>query len=160
MLRWIATTMLLALLGQPVAAQTPTVINLSCDGTVLPSLAGKDEGDPVKKLGLVVNLADRTVTISSVSVASHIDRADVATISFSATEVPYGFGGTKYLPTQPPTPLLYPKPSDGIFLMSELGKGALKPEIFEIIVQGLDKLFPRVRGSWGPGTGLILGGWI
>ena len=52
---------------------------------------GKEEGDPVKKMGMVVNLAERTVTISGVSVTTHIDRADAASISFNATEVPYSF---------------------------------------------------------------------
>jgi hypothetical protein len=99
-MRRTAATSLLALVlmaGEHAAAQTPTIINLSCDGTVLPALStGKEEGDPVKKMGMVVNLAERTVTISGVSVTTPIDRADAASISFNATEVPYSFsaGGT------------------------------------------------------------------
>jgi hypothetical protein len=94
MLRIAAATILILLLvvGRHAAAQTPTVINLSCDGTVLPALStGKEEGDPVKKMGMVVNLAERTVTMSGVSVSAHIDSADAASISFNATEVPYSF---------------------------------------------------------------------
>jgi hypothetical protein len=94
-MRRTAATSLLALVlmaGEHAAAQTPTIINLSCDGTVLPALStGKEEGDPVKKMGMVVNLAERTVTISGVSVTTPIDRADAASISFNATEVPYSF---------------------------------------------------------------------
>ena len=55
MVRWIAATTLLALLGQPAAAQTPTVITLSCDGTMQQDTA--DTREQVTKWGLVINLA-------------------------------------------------------------------------------------------------------
>jgi hypothetical protein len=40
------------------AAGTTTVINLSCDGT---TTLGDGPSDPVKNMGLIVNLTNRTV---------------------------------------------------------------------------------------------------
>jgi hypothetical protein len=59
-MRWIAAAplALLMMVGQHADAQTPTIINLSCDGTVK---NGTADAEPVNKMGLVVNLAERTV---------------------------------------------------------------------------------------------------
>jgi hypothetical protein len=60
MARWIDTTTLLGLLlGQPATAQTPSVIYLSCDGTMQQDTA--DTREQVTKWGLVINLAEQTV---------------------------------------------------------------------------------------------------
>jgi hypothetical protein len=92
--------------------------------TVLPALStGKEEGDPVKKIGLVVNLAERTVTMSGVSVAAHIDSADAASISFvlSATEVPYSFSAAGLRGTGTMTVIV--RPAD-IQRLRHMGAGA------------------------------------
>jgi hypothetical protein len=77
--RWIATTTLLALLGQPVAAQTPTVIYLSCDGTMQQDTS--DTRENVTKWGLVINLAEQTLV--GFGIAAHIDQVDSSSIEFS-----------------------------------------------------------------------------
>jgi hypothetical protein len=77
-MRWIAT-IVLALLGQPVAAQTPTVIALSCDGTMQQDTA--DTREQVTKLGLVINLAEQTVV--GFGIAAYIDLIDASSIEFS-----------------------------------------------------------------------------
>ena len=77
----IAAAPLLALLlmaGQYALAQTATVINLSCDGTVQSQAR---DPEPVRNIGLVVNLAQNTV-VGFVPTA-HIDRIDQAQIDFS-----------------------------------------------------------------------------
>jgi hypothetical protein len=74
-MRRIAATRLLALTpvaGQPAAAQTASVIYLSCAGTVTEK-TGKSE--PVANIGLVINLAEHTVT--GFSYVAHIDSADL-----------------------------------------------------------------------------------
>lgn len=80
-MRRIAATPLLALTlvaGQPAAAQPASAIYLSCSGTVT-GKTGKSE--PVANIGLVINLAERTVT--GFSCVAHIDSADDVSISFS-----------------------------------------------------------------------------
>jgi hypothetical protein len=82
-MRRIAATSLLALTlmaGQPAAAQTASVIYLSCAGTMT-GKTGKSER--VANLGLVINLAERTVTGFSSDFVAHIDRTDDVSISFS-----------------------------------------------------------------------------
>jgi hypothetical protein len=69
----------LALLGQSVAAQTPTVIYLSCDGTMQQDTA--DTREQVTRWGLVVNLAEQTVV--GFGIAAHIDQTDASSIAFS-----------------------------------------------------------------------------
>jgi hypothetical protein len=77
--------LVLLLMGQPAAAQTTaTIIYFSCDGSQA-DLLGKI---PVKKMGLVVDLAEHTVTMSGLGFTAHIDRVDAAAISFSAEKVP------------------------------------------------------------------------
>jgi hypothetical protein len=51
-MRWIRSLLALLLLaGQHVAAQTPTVVNLSCEGKVIGS-----DAQPFLKFGVVVNI--------------------------------------------------------------------------------------------------------
>jgi hypothetical protein len=75
-----AATLLTLLLvaGQHAAAQTATVVNLSCDGTK--RMVGDDKRNPVTGLGLVVNLVDQTVT--GFGIVAHIEHADAARITF------------------------------------------------------------------------------
>ena len=77
-MRWIAA-IVLALLGQPVAAQTPTVITLSCDGTMQEDTA--DTREQVTKLGLVINFAEQTIV--GFGISAHIDLLDASSIEFS-----------------------------------------------------------------------------
>jgi hypothetical protein len=92
MVRWIATTTLLGLLAQPATAQTPTVINLSCDGTSQIMGSPSASREPVTKVGLVVNLVDRTVT--GLGAVARIDRADAASVSFTG-QGPLVVGGSR-----------------------------------------------------------------
>ena len=77
-MRWIAA-IVLALLGQPVAAQTPTPITLSCDGTMQQDTA--ETRERVTKLGLVINLAEQTIV--GFGIAAHLDIVDASSIEFS-----------------------------------------------------------------------------
>jgi hypothetical protein len=78
MVRWTAT-IVLALVGQLAAAQTPKVIYLSCDGTKKQDTA--DTREQVTKLGLVVNLAEQTVI--GFGITAHMDLLDASSIEFS-----------------------------------------------------------------------------
>jgi hypothetical protein len=73
-------------------AQTaePTVITLSCDGTVRDNRASDGKREPINNLGLVANLAELTVSFSSYVL--HIDSVSAANISFSG-ETTTQFGG-------------------------------------------------------------------
>src|SRR5271168_774691 len=76
------TVILLALAAMRHAqAAEPTVITLSCDGTVQDSRANVGKGKSIKNMGLVTNLAERTVSFSSYVI--HIDNVTAANISFS-----------------------------------------------------------------------------
>ena len=78
----ITTVVLLALVAMGHAqAVEPTVITLSCDGTVRDSRASVGKGKPIKNMGLVANLAERTASFSSYVI--HIDNVTAANISFS-----------------------------------------------------------------------------
>jgi hypothetical protein len=78
-MRRIAATMTLMLIAtQPASAQPATVINLSCDGTVK---TGTADPEPVRKMGLVVNLAQHTV-VGFIPIG-HIDRLDDVNVEFS-----------------------------------------------------------------------------
>jgi len=79
MVRWIATMTVLWLLGQPAAAQTPKVIYLSCDGTKQQDTA--DTREQITKLGLVLNLAEKTVV--GFGITAHMDLLDASSIEFS-----------------------------------------------------------------------------
>jgi hypothetical protein len=79
-MRWIATTAVLGLLlGLPATAQTPTVITLSCDGTMQEDTA--DTREQVTKLGLVINFAEQTIV--GFGIAAHIEILDASSIEFS-----------------------------------------------------------------------------
>ena len=80
-MRWIAT-IVLALLGQPVAAQTPTVITLSCDGTIRQDTA--DTREQITKLGLVINFAEQTIV--GFGITAHLDLVDASSIEFSGED--------------------------------------------------------------------------
>jgi hypothetical protein len=78
----ITTVILLALAAMRHAqAAEPTVITLSCDGTIRDSRASVRNGKPIKNLGVVANLADKTVSFSSYVI--RIDNVTAANISFS-----------------------------------------------------------------------------
>jgi hypothetical protein len=72
-------TLALALAGHYAHAAEPTVVNLSCDGTDAATL-DPTMPSPVKKMGLVINLAEHTV--SGFSVVAHISYTDDATVLF------------------------------------------------------------------------------
>ena len=77
----VGTIIVLGLLaaGQHAAAQTATVINLSWDGKAKNGADGEEE--LIRKMGLVVNFAERTVI--GFGTVARIDDVDAATISFS-----------------------------------------------------------------------------
>ena len=79
----IAATTLLALLllmaGQHARAAEPKVITMSCDGT-LTSRVDNVKPEPMKKMGVVVNLDERTV--SFLGYVAHIKDVDAANITF------------------------------------------------------------------------------
>jgi hypothetical protein len=60
------------------AAEPAGVMNLSCSGTA----EANDTRRPVKKIGLIINIDERTVTISGLSVVARIDKIDDVNISF------------------------------------------------------------------------------
>jgi hypothetical protein len=62
-------------------AAEPTVVTLSCDGKLTNTKISNAKPEPISKMGLVVNFAERTVLFSGHLVG--IDKADVAHISFS-----------------------------------------------------------------------------
>jgi hypothetical protein len=80
----IAATALLSLLLLPGhslrAAEPAEVMNFSCSGTA----EANDTRRPVKKIGLIINITERTVTVSGPSVVAHIDRVDDVNIAFGA----------------------------------------------------------------------------
>jgi hypothetical protein len=67
-------------------AEEPTVITLSCDGTTKVYVK-REEGNinPVTKMGVVVNLAERTVSFDGH--VAHIDHVDAAVIYFGGDSV-------------------------------------------------------------------------
>jgi hypothetical protein len=72
-----------------VAAQTLSVIYLSCDGTMQQDTA--DTREQVTKLGLVINLTEHTVV--GFGIAARIDQIDASSIEFSG-EGPIVDGGS------------------------------------------------------------------
>jgi hypothetical protein len=82
MVRWIATTTLLGLpLMAGAAAQTSTVINLVCNGSVEQLHQEEVTKYPIASVGVVVNLTDQTV--AAFGIVIQIDHADAGEISFS-----------------------------------------------------------------------------
>ena len=83
MLRIVATALLSLLLlpGHSLRAAEPEgVMNFFCSGTA----EANDTRRPVKKIGLIINIDERTVTVSGPSVVAHIDRVDDVNILFGA----------------------------------------------------------------------------
>ena len=81
MLRMAATALLSLLLlpGYSLQAAEPEgVMNFSCSGTA----EVNDTRRPVRKIGLIINIDERTVTISGPSAVAHIDKVDDVNISF------------------------------------------------------------------------------
>ncbi len=86
---WITSLLALLLMPAPAAAQTLSVIYLSCDGTMQQDTA--DTREQVTKLGLVINLAEHTVV--GFGIAARIDEVDASSIEFSG-EGPIVDGGS------------------------------------------------------------------
>ena len=81
MLRIVATALLSLLLlpGHSLRAAEPEgVMNFFCSGTA----EANDTRRPVKKIGLIINIDERTVIVSGLSVVAHIDRVDDVNILF------------------------------------------------------------------------------
>jgi hypothetical protein len=81
MLRIVATALLSLLLlpGHSLRAAEPEgVMHFFCSGTA----EANDTRRPVKKIGLIINIDERTVIVSGLSVVAHIDRVDDVNILF------------------------------------------------------------------------------
>ena len=81
MLRIVATALLSLLLlpGHSLRAAEPEgVMNFFCSGTA----EANDTRRPVKKIGLIISIDERTVIVSGLSVVAHIDRVDDVNILF------------------------------------------------------------------------------
>jgi hypothetical protein len=77
---------LLTMIGLSSAqAEEPTVITLSCDGTTKAYVKSEESINPVTKMGVVVNLAERTVSFDSH--VAHIDHVDATVIYFGGDSV-------------------------------------------------------------------------
>jgi len=75
----IALLILLLLPGHSLQAAEPAgVMNFSCSGTA----EANDTRRPVKKIRLIINIDERTVTISGPSMVARIDKVDDVNISF------------------------------------------------------------------------------
>jgi hypothetical protein len=66
-------------------AEEPTVTTLSCDGTTKVYVKREESINPVTKMGVVVNLAERTVSFDGL--VAHIDHVDAAVIYFGGDSV-------------------------------------------------------------------------
>ena len=86
----IALLILLLLPGHSLQAAEPAgVMNFSCSGTA----EANDARRPVKKIGLTINIDERTVTISGPPVVARIDKVDDVNISFGVeSAAPSGIG--------------------------------------------------------------------
>jgi hypothetical protein len=71
----------LFLLATPALAVQRSVINLSCDGELI---TGEDQREPVKKVGIIVNFTQHTV--SGFPVIGRIDNVSDAMIEFSGSK--------------------------------------------------------------------------
>jgi hypothetical protein len=136
---WIAATALLALplmAGHHTrAAADAAVIYLSCAGTV-EHMTGKSE--PIANLGLVINLAEHTVTGLSYGYVAHIDSADDVSISFS------GAGGSA---------LLFGDMARVTGAMSALNKVWVGDKVriedsYDLVCKITNRLFSRPRRLW------------
>jgi hypothetical protein len=77
----VVTFLALAVADRHAKTAEPTVITLSCDGKLTNTKVRNAKPEPITKMNLVVNFAERTVSFSGHLVG--IDKADVAHISFS-----------------------------------------------------------------------------
>jgi hypothetical protein len=88
MISWIPTAVLLVALlltaGQQTRAAEPQVITMSCDGTYADTM-NREQQESVQKMGLVVNLDERTV--SFVGYVARIDQVDAANIHFGGEQI-------------------------------------------------------------------------
>jgi len=79
-------TSLLTMIGFSLAqAEEPMAITLSCDGTTKAYLKSEESINPVTKMGVVVNLAERTVSFDGH--VAHIDHVNAAVIYFGGDSV-------------------------------------------------------------------------
>ena len=74
------STLLTMICFSSAQAEQPTVITLSCDGTTKLYVKSDESINPVTKMGVVVNLAERTVLFDGR--VAHIDHVDAGTIFF------------------------------------------------------------------------------
>jgi len=74
------STLLTMICFSSAQAEEPTVITLSCDGTTKVYVKSDESINPVTKMGVVVNLAERTVLFDGR--VAHIDHVDAGTIFF------------------------------------------------------------------------------
>jgi hypothetical protein len=73
------------------AAEPAAVMHFSCSG----SAEANDSRRPVKKIELTINILERTVTVSGLSVVAHVDSADDVNILFGGeSAIPGDFGIT------------------------------------------------------------------
>jgi hypothetical protein len=77
----VMTFLTLAVADRHAQAAEPTVITLSCDGKLTNTKVRNAKPEPITKMNLVVNFAERTVSFSGHLVG--IDKVDIAHVSFS-----------------------------------------------------------------------------
>ena len=76
----VLSTLLTMICLSSAQAEEPTVITLSCDGTTKVYVKSDESINPVTKMGVVVNLAERTVFFDGR--VAHIDHVAAGTIYF------------------------------------------------------------------------------
>lgn len=106
--RVLAAATLLILASIHAQAAEPRIIALSCDGK--DTLVGKKDTvvETVNKMGLVVNLA--TKSVDGFGVATHIDTIDAANISFGSSDTEEFFGLEKPKPEHSNSAAPLPQP--------------------------------------------------
>lgn len=96
-MKLISAALLSSLPLVPVAAQQPTSITLSCNGTSKLMMAGDDtKPDPVTNLGMIVNFGERTVSFLSYHIP--FERVDNTMVLFHGTTQAMSYAGTKLKP--------------------------------------------------------------
>ncbi len=73
---------LVAATGITQAGGEPATITLSCDGKITDARASEPKPEPITKMGVVVNLTEKTVAGFG-GIVARIDKADEVYISFS-----------------------------------------------------------------------------
>jgi hypothetical protein len=95
-MRPVLIVLVVALPLAPVAAQQPTSITLSCNGTSKLMTAGDDtKPDPITNLGMIVNFGERTVSFQSYRIP--FERIDNTMVLFHGTQA-MSYAGTKLKP--------------------------------------------------------------